>query len=82
MRVAAALRVPLLGWGPIFPVTPHPALGGDGLAIALLVGILGGLMSWVLTGLVYGFEDLFYRLPIHWMWRLAGSRSATQASGR
>jgi CIC family chloride channel protein len=66
--VAGALRVPLMGAGPIFPVTPHAALGGVGLCFALAVGIVAGLASGVLTSLVYAFEDLFERLPIHWMW--------------
>ena len=66
--VAGALRVPLMGAGPIFPVTPHAALGGEGLLIALAVGIVAGLASGALTSLVYAFEDLFERLPIHWMW--------------
>lgn len=65
---AAALRVPLLGAGPIFPVTPHAALGTEGLIIALLVGLIAGLASGLLTTLVYGFEDLFSKLPMHWMW--------------
>src|SRR4051795_10670764 len=33
---AAALRVPLMGSGPIFPVNPHSALGGEGLFAALV----------------------------------------------
>jgi len=66
--VAAALRVPLLGAGPIFPVTAHAALGSEGLIIAFVVGIVAGLASGLLTALVYGFEDLFTKLPIHWMW--------------
>ncbi|HEY6231068.1 MAG TPA: chloride channel protein [Pyrinomonadaceae bacterium] len=66
--VAAALRVQLLGAGPIFPVTAHPALGSEGLVIAFVVGIAAGLASGLLTALVYGFEDLFTKLPIHWMW--------------
>jgi H+/Cl- antiporter ClcA/CBS domain-containing protein len=66
--VAGALRVPLMGAGPIFPVTPHAALGGEGLLIAFGVGIVAGLASGALTSLVYAFEDLFERLPIHWMW--------------
>ena len=66
--VAGALRVPLMGAGPIFPVTPHAALGGEGLLFAFAVGIAAGLASGVLTSLVYAFEDLFERLPIHWMW--------------
>ncbi|MBV8859509.1 MAG: chloride channel protein [Acidobacteria bacterium] len=66
--VAGALRVPLMGAGPIFPVTPHAALGGVGLLFAFAVGIAAGLASGLLTTLVYAFEDLFERLPIHWMW--------------
>src|ERR1043165_5029961 len=66
--VAAALRVPLMGAGPIFPVSPHAALGGEGLLIAFAVGIIAGIASGILTNLVYGFEDLFERLPFHWMW--------------
>ena len=66
--VAAVVRVPLLGSGAIFPVTPHAALGAEGLMIALLLGIIAGLASGLLTSLVYLCEDLFTRLPIHWMW--------------
>lgn len=66
--VAGALRVPLMGAGPIFPVVPHAALDGEGLLFAFAVGIVAGLASGALTSLVYAFEDLFERLPIHWMW--------------
>ncbi|HEY1765971.1 MAG TPA: chloride channel protein [Opitutaceae bacterium] len=66
--VAAIARVPFLGAGPIFPVTAHAALPAQALAIALVVGILGGLGSGALTTLVYFCEDCFSRLPIHWMW--------------
>ncbi|HEX8687513.1 MAG TPA: chloride channel protein [Pyrinomonadaceae bacterium] len=66
--VAGALRVPLMGAGPIFPVTPHAALGGEGLLFAFAVGVVAGLASGALTTLVYACEDLFERLPIHWMW--------------
>jgi H+/Cl- antiporter ClcA/CBS domain-containing protein len=66
--VAAMMRVPLLGAGAIFPVTTHAPLGAEGLMIAFAVGIAAGLASGVLTALVYFFEDLFSRLPIHWMW--------------
>jgi H+/Cl- antiporter ClcA/CBS domain-containing protein len=66
--VAAVLRVPLLGGGPIFPTHLHQALGGEGLLIAFVVGISAGLASGLLTALVYACEDLFTKLPIHWMW--------------
>lgn len=66
--VAAVVRVPLLGAGAIFPVTTHAPLGAEGLMIAFVVGITAGLASGALTALVYFCEDLFSRLPIHWMW--------------
>jgi H+/Cl- antiporter ClcA len=65
---ASALRVPLLGPGPIFLVNPHATLSGEGLIFAFLVGIAAGLGSGLLTTLVYAFEDLFAKLPFHWMW--------------
>jgi H+/Cl- antiporter ClcA len=66
--VAAMMRVPLLGAGAIFPVTTHAPLGAEGLLIAFAVGIAAGLASGLLTSLVYLCEDLFSKLPIHWMW--------------
>ncbi|HMA44772.1 MAG TPA: chloride channel protein, partial [Gemmatimonadales bacterium] len=66
--VAALLRVPLLGPGPIFPVPPHATLSWMVLACAAGMGIIAGLGSGLLTALVYGAEDLFRKLPIHWMW--------------
>ena len=36
--------------------------------MSALVGIVAGLGSGLLTALVYGFEDLFQKVPIHWMW--------------
>ena len=65
---AAALRVPLLGNGPIFPVVPHAAMSGQALVYALGVGVIAGLGSGLLTTMVYASEDLFAKLPIHWMW--------------
>lgn len=66
--VAGALRVPMMGAGPIFPITPHAALGIEALLVAFAVGIIGGMASGLLTALVYACEDLFERIPIHWMW--------------
>jgi len=66
--VAAVLRVPLLGAGPIFPVAAHAVLGPQLLGFAVVIGVLAGLGSGVLTTLVYACEDLFAKLPVHWMW--------------
>lgn len=66
--VASILRVPLLGAGPMFPITPHGPLDANGIVAALLVGLAAGFGSWLLTTTVYAFEDFFQKLPIHWMW--------------
>jgi CBS domain-containing protein len=65
---AAALRPLLLGGGILFPLTTGVVLPWWGLGACALVGVAAGLFSGCLTALVYGFEDLFRRLPIHWMW--------------
>jgi len=39
------------------------------LLICVGVGIVAGLQSGLLTRLLYATEDLFERLPVHWMWR-------------
>jgi len=66
--IASVLRVPLLGAGPIFLVVPHAPVSGTELAFAAGIGILAGFGSGLLTMLVYAFEDLFQKLPFHWMW--------------
>src|SRR6266576_820498 len=66
--VAAALRVPLMGAGPVFPTVQHPPLAIHGLVGALALGLVAGFGSGGLTRLVYASEDLFAKLPIHWMW--------------
>jgi H+/Cl- antiporter ClcA len=66
---AAAVRRHLLGLGPLFAVPSHPAfIGWGGLAGCVVVGLLAGVLSAMLTGAVYAAEDTFQRLPIHWMW--------------
>jgi chloride channel protein, CIC family len=66
---AAAARRYLIGLGPLFPMPPHPvSIGPDGLLGCVLVGLLAGGLSALLTLSVYAAEDAFQRLPIHWMW--------------
>src|SRR5277367_3916244 len=66
---AAVLRGFLLGPGPLFPM---PAIAGiDPLPTAvgsLLLGALLGLIAAALSRMMYAFEDMFERLPLHWMW--------------
>jgi CIC family chloride channel protein len=65
---AAAVRMAFAGPAPVFhlPVLPQP--GGEALAAYVVIGALVGLLSVGVTRLVYGIEDAFERLPIHWMW--------------
>src|SRR5215467_4805134 len=67
--VAAVLRRYILGFGPLFPVPEHPLfIGPKALLACVLVGLLAGALSALLTISVYAAEDFFQRLPIHWMW--------------
>src|SRR5438128_10945898 len=66
--VAALLRIPLFGAGPLFPVTPHSTLSVSSLLGCVVVGLAGGAAAVLVTALVYGVEDAFARLPLHWMW--------------
>jgi H+/Cl- antiporter ClcA/CBS domain-containing protein len=66
---AGAMRRYLMGLGPLFPVPAHPAfLGPDGLFGCVVAGLLAGVLSALVTQAVYASEDLFHKLPIHWMW--------------
>ncbi|OBP69141.1 chloride channel protein [Mesorhizobium japonicum] len=59
-----ALHLP----GPIFPFQGGMAVSFTGLGGWVLVGICAGLLSGLLTQMVYACEDAFQKLPIHWMW--------------
>lgn len=59
------------GWvkpAPLFPVNSLPLTGMSSLLDAVILGVACGAMAWVLTKAVYGAEDAFRKLPIHWMW--------------
>ena len=66
--IAAGWRPVLLGAGTLFPMADSVALPPTGLLFAGALGIACGLASGLLTQMVYASEDLFQRLPIHWMW--------------
>ena len=66
--VAAGTRFTLHMPYPVFqlPALTQPSLSA--MAIYLLIGAVVGAASVVVTRCVYGIEDLFAKLPIHWMW--------------
>jgi H+/Cl- antiporter ClcA len=53
---------------PIFAMVAMPTPGSVALLCYVLIGALLGLISIGVTHIVYGVEDAFEKLPIHWMW--------------
>lgn len=68
---AAACRPFLIGSGALFPFAGALDLPWWGVGLAALVGMVAGLQSGLITGLLYKAEDLFEHAPVHWMWRPA-----------
>jgi H+/Cl- antiporter ClcA len=72
VAVAAVTAVGWRSWlfesGPLFPFSADPLLPWWGLPLCAGLGVVAGLQSGLLTKLLYGLEDAFERLPIHWMW--------------
>lgn len=66
--VADAIRVLLIGPGPLFsmPLLAHVSVRL--LGVSALIGLVGSFLAILLTWAIYGVEDLFRKLPIHWMW--------------
>jgi H+/Cl- antiporter ClcA len=62
------VRLALVGVSPIFPMPDLPAPSGQALAGYVAIGALVGVASVYVTKLAYFMEDMFEKLPIHWMW--------------
>lgn len=66
---AEIVRVLLLGSGPLFAMPSMPFQQSASVCVlALLLGLGVGIAAAALSRLMYGFEDLFERMPVHWMW--------------
>jgi len=66
--IADALRGAIVAAHPPFLSTLAHASGTSFFGWALLVGLCGGIVSMLMTKLVYITEDAYHRLPIHPMW--------------
>src|SRR5438045_514867 len=66
--VAAGMRAVIIGSAPVFtvPAMRQPTLGA--LLAYVGLGALVGLFAVVATRVVYGIEELYEKLPVHWMW--------------
>jgi H+/Cl- antiporter ClcA len=65
--VAAFARPFLFDAGPLFPLQT-PVVAPICLLSSVIAGLASGALSWVLSTSLYKVEDIFNRLPIHWMW--------------
>jgi H+/Cl- antiporter ClcA len=65
---AAGIRVQLEGGGAIFPMPSLAPASLTSLGAYAVIGIIMGILAVGVTRAVYWIEDLFERLPIHWMW--------------
>ena len=65
---AISSRPMLFDAGPLFAFSAVPVLPWWGILACAGAGVATGLLSGLLTKLLYGIEDAFERLPVHWMW--------------
>src|SRR5579859_5177408 len=65
--VAGFARVAFFGTGPLFPLETAPP-GALSLVSCVIAGLLSGALASGLSAALYKTEDLFGKLPIHWMW--------------
>jgi H+/Cl- antiporter ClcA/CBS domain-containing protein len=65
--VAGFARAAFFGTGPLFPLeTAAPDVLS--LVSCVIAGLLSGALASGLSAALYKTEDLFGKLPIHWMW--------------
>ena len=65
---AAGVRIAFLSVAPMFPMPTLSAPSGWAMACYIALGATVGFFSVLVTKLVYLIEELFERLPVHWMW--------------
>ena len=58
----------LLRAAPLFPLASKLSLDATTMVEAAGIGLLGGILAWLLTAAVYGSEDAFKHVPLHWGW--------------
>src|SRR5690606_22265 len=78
---AAAVRMGFEGLEPVFAMPQVEMSGGGAMTAYVVIGALTGVLSVGITRAVYGIEDLFERLPVHWMWWPAIGAVAVGAVG-
>ncbi len=65
---AEVVRMVLTSSAPMFPMGHVAPANLTALMVYSCVGVAAGLLSVLITKLVYAIEDGFDKLPIHWAW--------------
>lgn len=70
---AAGLRAALFSAAPVFPMPDLMFSGGSALLFYACLGLPIGIAAVLISRSVYAVEELFERLPLHWMfWPVLG----------
>jgi H+/Cl- antiporter ClcA len=65
---ATGIRMMFEGMEPVFAMPNLQQPSGLALATYIVLGGVMGLVSVIVTKIVYAIEDGFEHLPVHWMW--------------
>ena len=64
----ACMHFLLFGIMPTFPMPQISTVDSHAVIACAVVGLVIGLVSVLVTKSLYAIEDLFDKLPVHWMW--------------
>lgn len=64
----AAMHLILFGNEPVFSMPNIPVPSGAAIATYVILGAIIGVIASLVSKSVYWVEDMFEKLPIHWMW--------------
>ena len=64
----AAMHIAFDGTDPIFSIPRLAAPSGSELLVYAFIGMVIGILGVAASKIIYAVEDLFEKLPMHWMW--------------
>lgn len=64
----AGMHLLLFGSQPVFAMPEIPVPSNSALVIYILLGVIIGVLASLVSKSIYTIEDLFEKLPVHWMW--------------
>jgi CIC family chloride channel protein len=68
VSTAYLVRCGIAGTTPVFPVGHIEFQNGWAVAFYFVAGSISGIFACLISKAVFFIEDLFEKLPIHWMW--------------